>query len=209
MTSVKYDYNFLAGYFKDDSIEFNSYNLLLHLYLTDQSELDNQIAFRRMDLIIHDIVDNCVFVNEDDIARIDELNSIGMRILTVSEPGPIDQIVQITLVDKLNAVTEGHLKIFESEIASLRGGFVKYIYYSNDQDELEYALVSADPTKWWNDLHPRFTPIDMSAKVFNFKHLMSWKELDLQWEEDNIADILPEDPDRKPANIITLVHPDK
>jgi len=198
MTSVKYDYNFLAGIFTDDNLIFNSYNLSLHLYINTESIEDQQIAFNRMDFIIYNIITNSVFVIDDDIKTIKKYKKAEIPILTVSEPGPIDQIILITIVNKLNMVTENVLKIFESEISSSVGGYVKYMYYSNDEIDDDEALVSTDISKWWNDSNPRFIDINENSTICKFNQLSNWQEHGLNWNTD--SEIL----DTKNSNIINI-----
>lgn len=185
MTSVKYEYNFLAGFYNDDELQFNNYILNLHLYINTEDDEDQQIAFRRMDFLIHDVVEKSVFVVETDTDTIRKFDRAGIGVLTINEPGPIDQIIQVTLVNKLNAIVDGKLKIFESELSSCRGGYVKYMYYITDELAENFNLISKNSRKWWNDNYPRVTPIEELKDVCNLKNSVSWSDFDLQWDESD------------------------
>jgi len=201
MTSIKYDYNFLAGYFDNDKLIFNNYNLLLHLYITD-ADTNYQLAFERMDYIIYEIIDNGIFVHENDTKNIEKLKTVNCNYITISDPGPIDQMIQITLTTKLNAVTTDMVNILESELNSLRGGQVQYLYYMSE-DDVDEKINMQDPQKWWNDSSPRCSPLDETTDICNFKDNITWSviehEITSEEETQNITN--------KSCNIISMVIP--
>jgi hypothetical protein len=209
MTSIKYKYLFLAGLIVDDELKFNSYKLLLNLHVNTTSEVDQHIAFERMNFVIQHIFENGVFVDERDLASLSRLNAAGIRVITINEPGPIDQMVQITIVSKLNAITEGTLTIFESAFSSYCGGHIDYMYYVCDKVDEEPELISADPNKWWNDSYPRFTQKPEPSEICDINDTVTWADLDLQWEEDYDADndmeiVFTSEP-KKTSNIVNMV----
>lgn len=206
MTSVKYDYNFLAGIYVDGELHFNSYTLNLHLYIRTLSQVDQQIAFNRMDHAIHEITTDSVFVDESDTDTIEKLTGVDINVITIPDPGPIDQILHMVLISKLNAITEDKIGIFESELSSSRGGWIRYVHYSSEElKEIEDGeMISNDPRKWWNDKTPRFVPLGETTDLF--KQSNTWRDLDLHWEEEDdfegetLINFTPE----KPTNIVTI-----
>lgn len=204
MTSVKYDYNFLGGMYEDGVMLFNSYSLALHLTIKTLSQIDQTMAFSRMDFMVQEVLSNSVFVDERDTETILRLTEAGLKVLTISEPGPIDQIVHITIINKLNAICEDTIQIFESEFSSARGAWVRYIYYSAPEIE-EESMISTDSKKWWNDPTPRFIPLSESADLF--KQSVSWKELDMHWEaeeDDDDDNIIVFNADPSISNIVSI-----
>jgi len=208
MTSIKYDFSFLAGFFTDGEMQLNNYNLHLHLYINTESDIDQQTAFDRMNLMMYDIVDNCIFIEETDCEINMQLGEAGIRVLTIPAPGPIDQIIQVALVDKLNKITEDKLHIFESELSSLRGGYVKYMYFSPEEHDSEMELISSDARKWWNSSSPRFNSSNETKEIVNFMPTL-WKTLELEWENEIDDEIIYTDSNKKNTNIITMKLPDE
>ena len=185
MTSVKYDYSFLAGFINaDNNVELNNYTLTFNLYITDEHS-DYQLAFDRMDYFVNNIIDNSIFVNEGDVETIDRLTKAEFNVLTIPDPGPIDQMVQLVLITKFNNITEDIIQIFESELSSFKGGYIKYMYYVNEVEDS--GLLNDNPRKWWNDSSPRAISIDDNSDIVNFKDVVRWSDLDLGSEEEVVT----------------------
>jgi len=200
LTSIKYDFNFLAGFYENEEINFNKYNLKLQLYVNTESNYDQQIAFNRMDFVIHDFMTNAVFVEETDIDTIAKLLKADIKVVTVDEPGPIDQILGITLVEKLRLIVEDVLVIFESELESVVGGGVKYIYYPPEEKlPKDQQIISTSAEKWWNSPNPRFT----NKLEIDFKQL-TWKDFSLEWEEEVEEEPEVKTTTKKDSNIVTM-----
>jgi len=203
MTSIKYDYNFLAGVYNGE-VELNNYNLIIHLYIEDVNEENQQTSFARMDYFLNNYIDNSIFINEEEEEKIEELTIAGFRCITFPDPGPIDQIVQIAIVNKLNVITDDKLQIIDSELSSLRGGYVKYMYFVAENMAAEFELISTEPSKWWNDESPTYKSVNAQDEILNFKQMDSWKNIDLDWfEEETVSNTLPH------SNIITMTIPEK
>jgi len=197
MTSVKYDFEFLAGFCTDATIQLNKYILNLHLYINTESDIDQQTAFERMNLMMYDIVDNCIFINETDQLTYSQLSKSDFRILTIPDPGPIDQIIQMVLVNKLNSVTSDKIHIFESEMSSQRGGYVKYMYFSSENTDENTEIISTDTCEWWNNDSLTFNNITEQEDIIDFADEASWHTVNLEWEDElnDISEI---------SNIITM-----
>ena len=214
MTSIKYDYNFLAMTHSDEGLRANSYSLTLHLIIKTLSAIDQQMAFSRMDFVLNEVVSDCIFVDENDTETIEQFKDLNLKVLTVPDPGSIDQIVHIVIVNKLNAITEDKINIFESEMSSAIGHYVRYMYYTNSEVE-DDVLVSKDSKKWWNDKYTRFSSIVDTSKIADFNQTSSWHDLDMHWEADEVNNdntvitFSPEGSTKQPTNVVTITDFDK
>ena len=179
MTSVEYNHTFLAGYFDSETgINFNSYNISLSLYIKT-TDLDNQdIAFDRIDFVLRDVLNNAVFIDENEEEAIEVFNSLGMNVLTVDKPGPVDNIIQITIVNKLNAITDDILSIYESKINSVKGGNITYNFFVDKRTAGTY--INESKYKWWNNPAPIF--VDETDRECNFKEIHFWDEIEMGWK---------------------------
>lgn len=191
MTSVKYSFNFLAGCYLDEQIVFNNYHLTLHLYVNTYSDMDQEIGFARLDTFVAEFVDNSIFIDESIDILPNQFDTIP--IITLSDPGPTDHVVLITLLTKLNAILNEKIIIYEGELSSTRGQGVKYIYALDNTDE---ELISSDSKKWWNDDSLKLNNND---DIYDFSKYHNWKDLDLLWEDEQAP---KED---KPPNNATII----
>ena len=118
----------------------------------------------------------------------------GIQVLTVPQPGPYDQVVQAIIVTKLNAILEDTLVITDSEISSVAGGFVTYMWSSEDTDDEIHDLVNDEVDEmWWAAPEPRFVSLpvpdeddeeEVAAPKPEQLVTMAWDKLDLQWYDE-------------------------
>jgi len=186
MISIKYDYNFIAGVRSNEFNFLNDYKIELHLVIDDISEYDQRVAFARIDYLMYNIIDNAIFIpDNDDIGLMIDISEIGYVPISLPSETIVDQIIQVVLVNKLNLLLDDKVQIFESDISSLRGGYVKYSYKLFDDDiEYDKKILGYDTAKWWNNNSPLYYNKDNNAKIIDFNEARSWKLLDLSWESD-------------------------
>jgi len=171
---IKYEYNFLAGIHFQGSLVFNNFKLSLLMYTSSDSEDIQNTAFERMHYTIHEIVGNSVFVDETDADTILNLNNANIPVLPIPHPGPYDQMIQMALMSKLNAIMEEYLVITDCEITSEKGN-VTYTY--SIEEQLEHIDLLPDTgDQWWNS-----ATTDFGISYNN----ESWDDLSMGWYEDN------------------------
>jgi hypothetical protein len=156
------------------------------MYPSTDNDMDQNTAIERMNYVINDVVSHSVFVHEDDTDTIVSLASAGIPVLTVPDPGPIDQIIQLILTTKLSAVIEGTFFISVSKISSEIGNGVTYVYDfdTDEEDDVLPSVISEEVTKWWNDLEPRFVTLGSSEDVEEFVPAAGWEDMGLTWYDD-------------------------
>jgi len=195
MARIKNDYDFLAGIYVADGLYFNKYRMVLDLKSISVVPEDQNIAFDRIDYFLHEIVQSSVFVAEDEHEVIAKYKSAGIPVLAIPSPGPYDQVVQAIIATKINAILEEVLELTDSEISSLAGGYVSYLWGNEDyEDEIHEFINSDHAENWWATPEPRFTSLSKLESDNTAFIEMSWEHLKLQWYDES------EDPT---ANIAT------
>ena len=152
MTGIKYNFNFLAMVHTEERLYCNNYDLKLHLTVNTDSEFDQETAFRRMDLFMYEIISNGVFVQEGNPELLEMYLKMGIPAIAIQEPGPIDHMILMTLVTKLNTISEEAVIIYNGELSSTLGQGVEYVYFVDGEE----IVLSGLDTKWWNVTDPSF-----------------------------------------------------
>jgi hypothetical protein len=211
-TSIKYSFEFLSGIHLNGSLKFNRYTLKLELFPTTDNDIDHNVAFDRMSYVINEIAANSIFVVEDETDVILKYAQAGIPVLTVPQPGPVDQIIQFVLTAKLNSVIEDTFYITTSSISSELGRHIEYVYSYQDDDDFEETeigrILSDEVIYWWNDPAPRFVTLTTEEEVSEFVPDLDWVDMDLHWdadedyEVDGLFDPTPSSPADGKSNIV-------
>ena len=124
---LKYDINFTAGIYYNDSLRMNNYSMRLWL-LTNTTEAENHnIAFDRLKYFIYSEIDSTIFINQENIKQCQLFATSGLKITSL--PGEtVDQLIGIMLYYKLNAILEDRLLVVENEISSTLGENMTYLH---------------------------------------------------------------------------------
>jgi len=197
MTGIKYDFNFLAGIYLDNELLLNNFTMNLYIDVESKNPEEQSIAFNRIDFIMQEIIENGIFVVEEDKETIELYDAIGLKVLTLDKAGSHDQIILMTITDKLNAITENALTIYKSTLSSKKGGYIEYIYWTSVQKSSDSPLISNDPAKWWNDKTLQCTGIH-NADDTDIQKEITWATIKMDWPND------PKDTKDDSDNIVTL-----
>lgn len=213
MARVKNDYDFLAGIYVDGALQFNKYRMILELGLNTDVAADQAIAFERINYFIYEIIQKSVLIGVDETAVIEKYKAAGISVLTVPEPGPYDQIVQAVICTKINAMLEANVEVTISEVSSLAGGQISYIWDIDEVEEGIHELINDEVEEnWWACIEPRFeTVFDLEDENVLPLIEASWESVNMHWfdeAEDAVEELnihfpdaeLPEDVD--PAEIV-------
>jgi len=200
MTGIKYDYSFIAGFYRSDQgLVMNEYKFKFDLTVEANSPEEQNTAFNRMDFFIQEVVENSIFVSKDEEDVIEAFDMIGMDLLILDSTLASDQIVLLTITDKLNAITDDAITIFESSICSRKGGYVEYIYWTKTPGIKEDSLISKDKKHWWNN--PTIKYMDSENDEADIKKELTWKAVNLEWP---VTDIKEDKESNNTDNIVTL-----
>jgi hypothetical protein len=148
---------------------------------------EHNVALGRIRYLVEDMMTNSVFAEEKDRAAIKKLESAGMQVISLPEI-PVDQIVGMMLFSKITAAMEDHMEIGQLSISSSLG---EGIVYHQDSSE---GVGPFEDEGWWQDPEPRAqTPIVTGGKIVKLQRPMTWRGLDLHWDDDDTEEESNED----------------
>lgn len=171
-------HNFLAGFWWDDSLEFNSYTLDIDMTTATADIIEQNIAFLRLRYIIEDTLSNVVFINQQETEAIENLKAAGVCVAVLPED-PVDQIVGMALHSKLSSVVEDRIVIRAVRLQSIKGDNIVYEHSDNELNPLfeQYG--------WWSTTDPEDTETtESSDHVTVITSSRRWRDLDMAWMSD-------------------------
>jgi hypothetical protein len=113
---------------------------------------------------------------------IDTWQKTGARVMSFPDD-PVDQLVGMMLYSKLSVIAEGKIDINEILVSSVMDDDI--IYRQSDSEN----LGPFEESGWWNDPKPVWeTAKRKSGKVISLKRTAEWKDLDLDWNNDDSDD---------------------
>ncbi len=177
---LQYSVDFLAGCYFDGMLRMNNYNVRLWMMTTTTDGESHNVAFDRIKFFIADSLDSSVFINGENEEQCKLLANAGVKITTLPDE-PVDQLIGIMLYCKLNAICEDRIIIGEVEVSSELGGEVTYMH-SDDEPIGPY-----DQKGWWHDANLMHynNKISETENIMSLGAISSWRELELQWPEDD------------------------
>ena len=144
----------------------NDTEISIHMTPTTDIPKQQHLSFEKIKYVLSKILQNSVFIDHDD-HQYQTFEPFSNQLIDFFEK-PVDQIVGVCLLSKLNAMSLGFLHVNVIEIESWQGENLRFVISENSP---EYDLLqSADiPKPWWRDSSPRFS---------NFsKKTLTWEEL--------------------------------
>lgn len=175
---LQHDLEFLGGIYFQDALQLNSYSVNLQVITQTADAVELNIAWERLKAFVYGELDNTVFINQAQQEQAEMLGMMGVNITTLPED-PVDQVVGLMLLCKLNAIFEGRMRITQLDISSSIGGDVWYLI-----DEEDGVGVFAKDG-WWNEATVAHSSI-MIEKVPDKVVKVSpsaWIEYGLTWPD--------------------------
>lgn len=184
-TRISRDFEFLAAVYFEGNFIMNKYGVMLTMKVETSCIKEQNIAMDRIKYLIHQLLENAVFVQDSETKIIEKYQSAGLKVCTLPEE-PYDQIVTMILLYKLNSICEGRLVVTDIQLDSVLSDDVGFLY---DTEEIEVD----HPYKqgWWIDPGPTITDkvhVNKKEKIVKLVKKCDWDTLDLDWE---IREILP------------------
>lgn len=178
---ISKDFALSAGIHYEGKYIINNYLLKLHMDVTTEDMREQNIALDRIKYLLEECFDSCVFVDQQDIAALDNYSKAGMKVCTVPD-GPYDQIIGAVLLSKFNAVTEHKLFVDEIVISSRICDDVDF-YISSEED----MPVSTVGSYWWKENNTLISdwvikPSKKEKIVELKKEIPDWVNLGLTWK---------------------------
>jgi hypothetical protein len=178
---LEYHTGFTAAIYWEDQVLFNKYLIKLEMRTVTMDNDDHNISLERIKHIIDDLMNNAVFVHEQDRPAIRKLETAGLRVISLPEI-PVDQIIGMMLFSKISAVVQRHIDITQIKISSDLG---EGMIYLQDQDE---SLGPFELPGWWQDSEPwAQAPVSAAGKIVKLQRSRTWRDLGLNWPDQTDA----------------------
>jgi hypothetical protein len=171
--------SFNAGTWYDNELEMTEYTVKLWMITNTYNDREQNIAISRAKHFIFDQIENTIFIDKTEETKALDFMQAGLNVTTLPGP-PADQLIGIMLFHKLNTIMEDRIKIVEIEISTGNG-----IIYLHSEHETSQDLIQPE---WWttSDLtHCELDPAN-SDKVLSIAHNTAWRDLDLEWPEEDV-----------------------
>ena len=174
--NLRYDIEFPAGIYFDDTLQLGYYSVAINLCTATKDPLQINIAMERTKEFVRSILGNTVFISEKDQERIELLDMLNVNVTTLPEE-PVDQIIGMMLYYKLNAIMEGRIIVTELDLSSNLGDNVWYSHCEEDSS----GPFAKDG--WWHQ--PNTTHADITTELMPDNVLKvtttGWHEYGLEW----------------------------
>lgn len=179
-TRIQREFEFQAGVYHEGSFLMNIYDISLAIGVETDSIREQNIAMERISYYLTEYIENSIFVQDTEKKVIETYTAAGFNVCTLPAE-PYDQIVNVMLLTKLNAITEGRFEITDISLGSKLSEGVTY-QFDNDS-----ALGPFADPGWWTDVNPTISaaakPNKKEKIVQLFKASTDWAEIDLVWKE--------------------------
>jgi hypothetical protein len=176
---LRYEIIFTAGVYYDDAVLFNNYIASLNLVTNTASTVEQNIALARMKYFVHERLEHSVFVQDSEQDQIRRLDQAHVKVSNLPE-SPVDQVIGIALLSKLNAVMEQRLIVLSVDISSDLGDCVVYCH---SVDEPGGPL---EQDGWWqrSDLsHYDHKILNRNQRIIKINRNLEWRDVDLDWQQ--------------------------
>jgi len=167
-----------SGIVYDGSYSINHYTATTSLHTTSVHQSDHETAYNRMEYWFRDVMQDCVLIDAGSDC-LEAYMATGQRVLALPDQ-PVDQIVGIMLLIKLNKICEGRLVITDVDISSTHGSDMTYLH---NQSESCGPLAASG---WWQDVRPIWnttTTAPRTAKVVSLSRAAEWHNVGLDWSD--------------------------
>lgn len=182
ITRIDKDFFFLAGVHFDDAYFINSYDMTVSLLVETDCSNEHYVALGRMDHFIKDTLANAVFVHRDEEDAIALYEQASMKVCELPER-PLDQVIAIAILLKLNSITEGRFKVTDLTLGSMLSEGVRYPIVSELAENADIMMGD----HWWYRPDLSITDKDMEPTVHNNVVKLfcddDWADMKLSWKD--------------------------
>jgi hypothetical protein len=180
---LRKDFFFSAAIIFNDQFKINNYSLTLDLTTVTDNSYEHNVAYERLHYWINDVLADSILVQEGS-QYIDMFKQIPVRVIEVPD-APVDQIINVILFAKLNAILENRIDVTDIELSSTVGDNVKYLHCEEESVDLELPAWCTDSSPSWNN---KKTNKALKVVAFNRPQESRWKDLGLGWDETETDD---------------------
>lgn len=149
----------------------NDTEISLHMTPVTDDSKHQHLSFEKIKFVFSKILQNSLFIENKSITE--PFIKLDNDLIDFFDK-PIDQIVGVCLLSKLNAITGKFLKVNVIEIESWQGENLRFIISENSP---EYDLLQECNIEnpWWHDSLPRFSNIK--------KNKLTWSDIGFKINE--------------------------
>lgn len=186
---IEKDFYFQTAMHFQGQFYVNSYDLTLSMLVETDDIREQNIAMERTVHFLSSVLQNSILVKSskhntvEDVKVIEKYKNADIRVCELPEE-PYDQILGMALIQKLNAIMEGRLKITDMVIGSVLSDDVRFSLVS---EVAEAALVG---NHWWNKSSICINNDELKAAETKTKGNIvklfddsAWVDLGLSWKE--------------------------
>ena len=180
ITRIDKDFFFLAGVHFDGAYYINSYDFTVSMLVETACADEHYVALGRMDHFIKEILANSVFIHSEEVKAISMYKKAGIKVCELPER-PLDQVVALAILLKLNAITEGRFKITDLTFGSMLSEGVRYPIVTELAENADIMLGN----HWWHKSDLSVTDTDIEPVPDNVVRLFNedvWVDVDLSWK---------------------------
>ncbi len=176
-TRVTKDFTFLSSLHFDNRFMVNLYEMNASMIIETFDVQEQNVAVERMNYFITSVLEDCIFVNQEEKDAIQKYSEAGMKVVEVPED-PYDQILGLLLLNKCNAIMEDRVHVTDIIFGSKLSNLIKFELTS------EMSINEYPGKFWWND--PSLSTVSKGKKkdkiVKLFDHnTTDWANLELTW----------------------------
>ena len=180
-TRIEKDAFFQAGIHLRGSFYVNTYEITLSMLVEADTAREQAIAMERLNYFLTDTMQHCLLIQSTETAKIKNYKKAGLKICELPEE-PLDQVVGMILIQKLNAIMEDRMVVTDLTLGSVLSEGIRYHIVA----EVAEGIMSGD--FWWNKPCVGICNADAvsQSKGDNVVKLFDdseWAELGLTWKE--------------------------
>ena len=180
---IKQQFAFQAAVYVEETFLMNIYEITLKMHVVTGDSKEQNIAMSRINYMIEDCFQNCVFVHQTETAVIEKYMAANLKVSTTPDE-PYDQLLAILLLTKLNIITEGRLLITDITLSSGLSDGIEFLY----SPALEHTPLTTGISNWWNELNTKIVDFPKretkKEKIVKLvKKTNDWAHLNLEWQE--------------------------
>jgi len=179
-TRIEKDAFFQAGIHFRGSFYVNTYEITLSMLVETFVIREQAIAMERLNHFLTETLQHSLLIQNTEKDSIENYKKAGLRICQLPEE-PLDQIIGMILLQKLNAIMEKRMIVTDLTLGSLLSEGVRYHIVA----EVAESVMSGD--FWWNKPclgictgTVSHTKNDNIVSLFDDSE---WAELGLAWKE--------------------------
>ena len=181
---IKQQFAFQAAVYVEETFLMNIYEITLKMHVVTGDSKEQNIAMSRINYMIEDCFQNCVFVHQTETAVIEKYIAANLKVSTTPDE-PYDQLLAILLLTKLNIITEGRLLITDITLSSGLSDGIEFLY----SPALEHTPLTTGISNWWNELNTKIVDFPKretkKEKIVKLvKKTNDWAHLNLEWQEN-------------------------